>query len=105
MKTYKLELRYAPSKNKLNAVRNNRLAPFTCRFDGDEDARAWGQEAILEFARKSDGKGWRYFEAALLELLPLRADSEKDSRRLGRWVLSHEGLHWRPSTVEEPVDA
>ena len=100
MKTYKLELRHAPSKNKLNAVKNNRLAPFTGRFDSDDDARAWGQSAILDFARKNDGKGWRYFEAALLELLPLTANSDKDSRRLGRWVLSHEGLHWRASTVD-----
>lgn len=38
MKTYSLELRHAPSKRRLNALADNRLAPLKTRLAGDAAA-------------------------------------------------------------------
>lgn len=96
MKTYSLELRHAPSKRRLNAFPDNRLEPLRSRLTGDDDAIAWAQRELLEFARRRGGRDFQYVEAAVMELLPIgRLDDGKDYRRLGRWVCNADGLIWR----------
>lgn len=99
MKTYSLELRHAPSKRRLNALADNRLAPLRTRLESDVAAIAWGQGELLDFARHRAGRNFQYVEAAILELLPFgELIDGKDYRRLGRWVCNAEGLTWRMST-------
>ena len=96
MKTYSLELRHAPSKRRLNALADNRLAPLRTRLEGDTAAIAWAQGELLDFARHRAGRNFQYVEAAILELLPIGEVAEgRDYRRLGRWVCNAEGLVWR----------
>jgi hypothetical protein len=96
MKTYSLELRYAPSKRKLNALPDNRLQPLKTRLNGDMAAIAWAQGELLDFARRRSGRNFQYVEAAVLELLPFgQTIDDKDYRRLGRWVCNADGLVWR----------
>ena len=97
MKTYKIELRHAPSKNKLNAIRDNRLPPLTVRLGADEEAIAWARQELLRLASRKSGHHYQYVEAGVWELLPLGpSPRDDDSRRLGRWVANAEGLCWRP---------
>jgi hypothetical protein len=97
MKTYKVELRHAPSKNRLNAFDNNRLDPLTARLEGDEEAIRWAREELVRMFGRKAGPDYGYVEAAVWELLPIRAGaSEDENRRLGRWVGNADGLIWRP---------
>ena len=97
MKTYKIELRHAPSKNKLNAIRDNRLPPMTIRLVADDAAIGWAREELVELARRKGGHHYQYIEAGIWELLPIGPSTrEDDSRRLGRWVANLDGLVWRP---------
>jgi hypothetical protein len=100
MKTYNLDLRHAPSKRKLNALADNRLAPLKKRLQADADAIAWAQGELLDFARRRGGKNFQYVEAALIELLPFgQLIDGKDYRRLGRWVCNADGLIWREAAM------
>jgi hypothetical protein len=97
MKTYKIELRHAPSKNKLNAVRDNRLPPLTVRLPADDEAIGLAREEVARLAARLKGPHCRYIEAGVWELLPIGpATRDDDSRRLGRWVANADGLNWRP---------
>ena len=97
MKTYKIEIRHAPSKNKLNAIRDNRLPPLTLRLAADEEAIGWAREEVMSLASRKRGHHYQYIEAGLWELLPLGPSTrDEDSRRLGRWVSNGDGLVWRP---------
>jgi len=97
MKTYSLELRHAPSKSRINALDDNRLPPMRQRLAGDEDAIAWGRSEAEQYARRHRGPDYRYIEAAVIELLPIGAPADADYRRVGRWVINHEGYNWRPT--------
>jgi hypothetical protein len=100
MRTYKLELRHAPSKNKLNAIKGNRLAPLTLRLPSDDEAIAWAREELLGLCDRKRGHHYQYVEASLWELLPLGAGTaDDDKRRLGRWVLNLDGVNWRPKAA------
>ena len=97
MKTYKLELRHAPSKNKLNALEDNRLPPLTARLAADDEAIRWAREELIRFGQRKRGEIFHYLEAGLWELYPIgAAPADNDSRRLGRWVGNNDGLIWRP---------
>jgi hypothetical protein len=96
MKTYKVELRHAPSKNRLNAFDNNRLEPLTARLEDDEEAISWARGELVKMFGRRSGPEYGYVEAAVFELLPIRAgQTEDENRRLGRWVGNAEGLNWR----------
>ncbi len=97
MKTYQLDLRHAPSKNRLNALDDNRLPPMRLRLADDGVAIDWAKEEALQFAKRNRGPNFTYIEAALTELLPIGAAGDDDYRRLGRWVHNREGLNWRPT--------
>jgi hypothetical protein len=100
MKTYKIELRHAPSKNKLNAIRDNRLPPVTVRLDADETAIGWARDEVLRLAARKRGHHYQYIEAGIWELLPIGPSTrDDDSRRLGRWVANADGLTWRPKAA------
>ena len=71
MKTYKIELRHSHSKNRLNALRNNRLSPLTARLPADEHAIAWAQQELTRIFQSRRSPEYRYVEAGLWELLPL----------------------------------
>ncbi len=97
MKTYKLELRHSHSKNRLNALRNNRLPPLTVRLPEDEEAIAWARLELTRIFQSRRSPEYNYVEAGLWELLPLGPTTiDNDSRRLGRWVRNGEGMVWRP---------
>jgi hypothetical protein len=97
MKTYKIELRHAPSKNKLNAIRDNRMPPLTTRLPEDREAIVWARDELMRLLGRRRGHHFQYIEAGLWELYPIGAASDQnDSRRLGRWVSNAEGLFWRP---------
>ncbi len=97
MKTYKIELRHSHSKNRLNALRNNRLSPLTARLPADEHAIAWAQQELTRIFQSRRSPEYHYVEAGLWELLPLGPTPvDNDSRRLGRWVRNGEGMVWRP---------
>ncbi len=97
MKTYKVELRHAASKNRLNGLRNNRLAPVTAVLAEDGQAIGWAREELERAAAGKPAPDWRYVEATVWELFPFDASTASaDSRRLGRWVASQAGLVWRP---------
>jgi hypothetical protein len=97
MKTYKIELRHAPSKNKLNALRNNRLPPLTARLSADEEAIGWARLELIRIFERKRSPEYQYLEAGVWELLPLGPNTrDDDSRRLGRWVCNGEGMVWRP---------
>jgi hypothetical protein len=97
MKTYSLELRHAPSKSRLNALDDNRLPAMRQRLASDDDAIAWGRSEAEQFAKRNRGANFRYIEAAVIELLPIGAPVDADYRRVGRWVVNHEGYNWRPT--------
>jgi hypothetical protein len=97
MKTYQLDLRHAPSKNRLNALDDNRLPPLRQRLADDEVAINWAKDEALQFAQRNRGPNFQYVEAALTELLPIGAAGDDDYRRVGRWVHNREGLNWRPT--------
>ena len=100
MKTYKIELRHAPSKNKLNAMRDNRLPPVTVRLEADETAIGWAREEVVRLAARKRGHHSQYIEAGIWELLPIGPSTrDDDSRRLGRWVANADGLTWRPKAA------
>ena len=100
MKTYKVELRHAQSKNRLNGLKNNRLPPLTVRLAADDEAIDWAREEVAQMARRKRVEQYRYIEGGLWELLPLGpATQDDDSRRLGRWVSNDRGLVWRPRPV------
>jgi hypothetical protein len=104
MKTYSLELRHAPSKNRLNALENNRLPPLRLRLAGDAEAIEWAKAEAYQFADRNRGYYFQYIEAALLELLPIgAAESGEDYRRVGRWVINHEGFNWRATPQKARV--
>ncbi len=97
MKTYKIELRHAPSKNRLNDFRDNRLPPLTVRLAADDEAIDLARQEVADMARRSRNESHRYIEASLFELLPIGpASRDDDNRRLGRWVANDQGLVWRP---------
>ena len=97
MKTYKIELRHAPSKNKLNDLRDNRLPPLTLRLAADDEAIDWAREEVARMAKRRQVEQYRYIEAGLWELLPIGPTTQDDdSRRLGRWVANDQGMVWRP---------
>jgi hypothetical protein len=99
MKTYNLDLRHAASKRQLNALADNRLEPLKARLASDQDAVAWAQRELMDFARRRAGKNYQYVEAAVTELLPFgQIVDGKDFRRLGRWVCNADGLIWREAT-------
>ena len=95
MHTYKLELRYAPSKNKLNAIRGNRLPPLTVRLAADDNAIDWAREELVGLCRRKHGHHYQYVEASVFELYPIGPGGDADNRRLGRWVANIEGVNWR----------
>jgi hypothetical protein len=95
MKTYSLELRHAPSKSRLNALDDNRLPPMRQRMETDAEAIAWARAEAMQFADRNRGSNFHYIEAAIMELLPIGAPADADYRRLGRWVINHEGVNWR----------
>jgi hypothetical protein len=97
MKTYSLELRHAPSKNRLNALENNRLSALRVRLKSDDEAISWARTEVYQFADRNRGFYFQYIEAALMELLPISASGGDDYRRLGRWVINHDGVNWRPT--------
>jgi hypothetical protein len=100
MKTYNLDLRHAPSKRRLNATPDNRLAPLKNRLADDNAAIGWAQAELLDFARRARGENFQYVEGAVTELLPFGTLIDgKDYRRLGRWVCNADGLVWRDSAV------
>ena len=99
MRTYKVELRHAPSKNKLNAIRGNRLAPLTARLVSDETAIVWARDELIGLCRRKHGHHYQYVEASIFELYPLGSPREDDNRRLGRWVINTDGLAWRPKAA------
>jgi len=100
MKTYKIELRHAPSKNKLNGVRDNRLPPVTIRLAHDGEAIVVAREELLRLAARKRGHHYQYTEAGIWELLPIGPSTrDEDSRRLGRWVANADGLNWRPKAA------
>jgi len=99
MRTYKIELRHAPSKNKLNAVPGNRLPPITSRLANDDSAIDWARGALLGLYRDHAGGDQRYLEASVFELYPIGSPHEDENRRLGRWVINPEGLSWRPKAA------
>jgi hypothetical protein len=100
MKTYKIELRHAPSKNKLNAIRDNRLPPLTVRLAADEEAIDWAGQEVVRLAARKRGHHYQYIEAGVWELLPIGPSTrEDDARRLGRWVANGEGIIWRPKAA------
>lgn len=100
MKTYKLELRHAPSKNKINAIRDNRLPPLTLRLVADDEAIGWARDEVIQLAARKRGHHYQYIEAGLWELLPIGPSTrDDDSRRLGRWVANAEGINWRPKAA------
>ena len=99
MRTYKLELRHAPSKNKLNAVPGNRLPPLTIRVATDDTAIDWAREELIGLYRRYRGSDQQYLEASVFELYPIGSPRESDNRRLGRWVINPEGLSWRPKAA------
>ena len=103
MKTYQLDLRHAPSKNRLNALDNNRLSPLRVRLADDAVAIAWAKDEATQFARRNRGTNFSYVEAALTELLPIGAAGDDDYRRVGRWVNNSEGLNWRPTPRKAKV--
>lgn len=103
MKTYSLELRHAPSKNRLNNLENNRLSPLRLRLKSDAEAIAWAKTEVYQFGDRNRGYYFQYIEAALMELLPIGASADDGYRRLGRWVINHEGVNWRPTP--QKVDA
>ena len=103
MKTYSLELRHAPSKSRLNALDDNRLPALRLRLETDEDAVAWAQSEAEQFAKRNRGVNFRYIEAAVMELLPIGAPADADYRRIGRWVMNHDGLNWRPTPRGKPA--
>ena len=103
MRTYKLELRHAPSKNKLNAIRGNRLPPLMVRLASDDSAIAWAREEVVGLSRRKQGHHYQYVEASIFELYPIGSPGEDDNRRLGRWVINAEGLNWRPKMASGPV--
>ncbi len=97
MKTYKIELRHAPSKNKLNAIRDNRLAPLTVRLPADDEAIVAARQEVVQLATRKSGHHYQYIEAGVWELLPFGPSTrDEDARRLGRWVANADGLFWRP---------
>jgi hypothetical protein len=97
MKTYQLDLRHAPSKNRLNALDDNRLPPLRLRLADDVLAIDWAKEEALQFVKRNRGPNYTYVEAALTELLPIGAAGDDDYRRVGRWVHNRDGLNWRPT--------
>jgi hypothetical protein len=97
MKTYQLDLRHAPSKNRLNALDDNRLPPLRLRLADDTVAIDWAKEEAQQFVKRNRGANFTYIEAALTELLPIGAAGDDDYRRVGRWVHNREGLNWRPT--------
>jgi hypothetical protein len=100
MRTYKLELRHAPSKNKLNAIKGNRLPPLTLRLASDSDAIVWARQELLGLCDRKRGHHYQYVEAGLWELLPIGPGTgDDDQRRLGRWVLNIDGVNWRPKAA------
>jgi hypothetical protein len=100
MKTYKIELRHAPSKNKLNAIRDNRMAPLTIRLPADDEAIGFARKEVVCLAMTKSGHHFQYIEAGVWELLPFGPSTrDEDSRRLGRWVANAEGLVWRPKAA------
>jgi len=103
MKTYSLELRHAPSKNRLNALENNRLPPLRLRLEDDKAAIAWARDEAYQFADRNRGYYFQYVEAALMELLPIGASGADDYRRLGRWVINHDGFNWRATPPKVKV--
>ncbi len=106
MPTFKIELRHAPSKNRLNALRANRLKPVVAQLQSEGEAVAWARLELLRFAQKRDGADFQYLEAAVWRLLPITPESQgRDSRRLGRWVRCSEGVVWRPATAPAPAAA
>jgi hypothetical protein len=97
VKTYKVELRHALSKNRLNALRNNRLAPLTAALAEDEAAIDWARDQLVRTSAGKASADWRYVEASVWELPPAGpSTANADSRRLGRWVANGCGLVWRP---------
>ena len=103
MKTYSLELRHAPSKSRLNALEDNRLPAMRQRLETDADAAEWARVEAEQFAKRNRGENFRYIEAAVMELLPIGAPADADYRRVGRWVLNHEGANWRPTPAKQPA--
>ena len=99
MRTYKVELRHAPSKNKLNAIRGNRLPPLTARLVSDETAIVWARDELMGLCRRKHGHHYQYVEASIFELYPIGSPGQDDNRRLGRWVINLEGLMWRPKAA------
>ncbi|HEX4097609.1 MAG TPA: hypothetical protein VHX64_12830 [Caulobacteraceae bacterium] len=99
MRTYKLELRHAPSKNTLNATRANRLPPITARLSSDDSAITWARDELIGMARRERGDRYQYVEASIFELYPIGSPRQDDNRRLGRWVINFDGLHWRPTAA------
>ncbi len=99
MRTYKIELRHAPSKNKLNSVPGNRLTPVTCRLASDDTAIGWAREELIGLYRRYRGSDHQYLEASVFELYPIGSANEDENRRLGRWVINPEGLSWRPKAA------
>lgn len=97
MKTYQLDLRHAPSKNRLNQLDDNRLPPLRLRLADDAVAIDWAKEEAQQFVKRNRGPNFTYIEAALTELLPIGAAGDDDYRRVGRWVHNREGLNWRPT--------
>ncbi len=106
MPTFKIELRHARSKNHLNVLRANRLAPLLARLESDGEAVDWAREELLRFSARRDGIDYQYWEAAIWRLLPIGPESQgRDSRRLGRWVRGGQGLVWRPAQAEAEAAA
>lgn len=99
MRTYKLELRHAPSKNKLNAIRGNRLPPLTARLASDDTAILWARDELVGLVRRKHGHHYQYVEASVFELYPIGSPLQDDNRRLGRWVINPDGLNWRPKAA------
>jgi len=99
MRTYKVELRHAPSKNKLNAIRGNRLAPLTARLASDETAIVWARDELVDLCQRKHGHHYQYVEASIFELYPIGSPHEDENRRLGRWVVNLQGLVWRPKAA------
>ena len=99
MRTYKLELRHAASKNRLNATRGNRLEPITARLAGDDTAIDWARNELIDLYRRTQGQPFQYLEASVFELYPIGSPHEDENRRLGRWVANPDGLNWRPKAA------
>lgn len=100
MRTYKLELRHAPSKNKLNAIKGNRLPPLVLRLANDEAAIGWARQELIGLSQHKSGHHYQYVEASVFELYPIGPGmGDNDNRRLGRWVLNTDGMSWRPKAA------